>query len=345
MLRSQIYLSILCVTLIAVLNITCNYTLQGNIDEKKAILEKVTIPLHGIDIHDNDYRDFSFLDEVLLDKRIVFLGEQLHADGTTFEVKSKIIKYMHENLGYNVVLYEAGLYDMWYMEAQGTVEPKLGLYAFWWDNDEYRQLWDYYQKSKQTENPILLGGFDVQLTGQIKETVRRALIENYLSSKNIDLSDYPAFDKNPKRVFQHWYWENRKFQTSLNDSIQMDLSLILSKLEESDNSTHLPFKSMGTYLKERYGNEAYSMAFTSYARKNKDGHLYNVASNKSIEYVLHLNNNNYAFIDLKNIEEESFLDKDIISTVNQMLSMKNNWKNQFDGLFFIHAITSISTKK
>ena len=408
-LKNSIRLLFLLIILIVECNIFYNFTSQENIEEKIAVLKSLATQV------DIDSEDFSFLDDVLKDNRIVLLGEQLHSDGTAFEIKSQIIKYLHENLGYNVVLYEAGLYDIWYMDMQDTIKPQMGLYNFWWDNDECRPIWDYYQKCRQSENPIVLGGFDVQLTGQIDNTTRSELIKNHLSGKNIDLNEYPAFDKVINRLSQNWLWEFRKYNKilseTLHDSIQTDLSLILSELEKMKkndtdeiyyrylsgikdynelrwdynpgdlprmnirdslmadnliwlanefykdekiivwaanihifNSGNQTFKPMGAYIKERFEDEKYSMVFTSYARKKRNGHLYNVASNKSVEYLLHSSNNKFSYIDMKNVSGNSFLNEDVISTVNQMMSVKNNWKNQFDGVFYIDVVTPLGEK-
>ena len=362
-----------------------------------------------------DIDDFAFLDEVLQDKRIVLLGEQLHNDGTTFEMKARIIKYLHDKLGFNVILYESGLYDMWYMGSRDTLNPNTGVFYFWGDNDECRPLWDYYRNSKQSENPIKLGGFDIQVSGRIGTVIRSQLIENYLSEKGIELDDYPNLRTMIDRIYGGIWWEYKKMENSLYDSIQNDLSLILDRLEKekagyidevyyrylsgikiynelrwnydsgnpirmhirdslmADNLIWLVedvyknekiivwaanihifttalsegewyYKPMGASIKDRYKNDVYSMVFTSYARKNKAEHLYNVASNKSVEYLLYMNKNRYSFINLKDLPEDSFLNEDVISTVNQMMNIKNNWKNQFDGVFFIDAITPLNAK-
>jgi erythromycin esterase len=53
-----------------------------------------------------------FLDSILLEKRIVFLGEADHRDGSSLISKARITKYLVENLDFNVLIYERNLYEM-----------------------------------------------------------------------------------------------------------------------------------------------------------------------------------------------------------------------------------------
>ena len=83
-LKNIALLVFLLISLIVVCNIGYNYTSQDQIEEKIAMLERIVIRM---DVNEDD---FSFLDEVLQDKRIVLLGEQLHNDATTFNWKNQL---------------------------------------------------------------------------------------------------------------------------------------------------------------------------------------------------------------------------------------------------------------
>ena len=75
-----------------------------------------------------------FLDEELKNKQILLLGEQLHQDGATLQMKTRMVRYLHEKLGYNVILYETGLYDMYLMNQDGRqrMNPSKAVWTFWW---------------------------------------------------------------------------------------------------------------------------------------------------------------------------------------------------------------------
>lgn len=54
-----------------------------------------------------DKFSFDFLDEVVKGKRVVILGEALHTDGTTFEIKSKMVEYLAQKHGFNTLMVES----------------------------------------------------------------------------------------------------------------------------------------------------------------------------------------------------------------------------------------------
>ncbi|MGB5554717.1 MAG: hypothetical protein WBM83_08685, partial [Flavobacteriaceae bacterium] len=47
----------------------------------------------------------------LKNSKIVLLGEQTHGDGAVFDKKVELIKALHEQLGFNIVVFESGMYD------------------------------------------------------------------------------------------------------------------------------------------------------------------------------------------------------------------------------------------
>ncbi|MFK7980059.1 MAG: hypothetical protein AB8G86_08765, partial [Saprospiraceae bacterium] len=55
----------------------------------------------------NDYSEFSFLKEIIGDKRIVCLGEEDHWYGEYFQLKNKLIKYLVNELGFKVLVFES----------------------------------------------------------------------------------------------------------------------------------------------------------------------------------------------------------------------------------------------
>ncbi|MDR2235395.1 MAG: erythromycin esterase family protein [Chryseobacterium sp.] len=175
--------------------------------EKKELLtetQRYIHPVKSISMEYPDNSDLYVFDSILKDNKVLMLGENTHYDGATFQAKGRLIRYLHEKLGYNVVLYEAGQYDTWLMNEEmkkHTLKVPsdsiggIGLFGFWWMNRETQPLIRYYQKTKSTETPIELGGFDIQPSGGVLMNRRARLVREFLSKNRIDAKNFPLFGK------------------------------------------------------------------------------------------------------------------------------------------------------
>lgn len=185
--------------------------------EKQELLNDVQRykhPIKSISMIYPDNSDLKVLDSVLQENRILMLGENIHYDGATMQAKSRLIKYLHENMGYNVVLYEAGQYDTWMMnEEMKNHNLKIpsasiggtGLFDFWWNNKETQPLISYYQTTKTSAHPIELGGFDIQFSGDELYEKRGKLLKDFLSKNSIELKPFPLLNKNLNQISNFMY--------------------------------------------------------------------------------------------------------------------------------------------
>lgn len=73
---------------------------------KSTVVEKVANEL--IIVNDiTKEASFDFLNQSLLNKEIILLGEAAHGDGKTFEIKSKLVEYLVKEKGYDTFAFEA----------------------------------------------------------------------------------------------------------------------------------------------------------------------------------------------------------------------------------------------
>lgn len=114
------------------------------------------------------FDDLRFLQPLLAGKRIVQLGESAHGVSEYDQAKVRLVKYLHEELGYDVVAFESGLYDCWSADGRfGAVSDRSVMRRCLptiWQTAEVLALIDYIQQTKSTAHPLHLAGVDVQLT-------------------------------------------------------------------------------------------------------------------------------------------------------------------------------------
>ncbi|WP_242220019.1 erythromycin esterase family protein [Bacillus cereus group sp. BfR-BA-01380] len=111
--------------------------------------------------------DLSFLKQTLQGKRIVSLGESTHGSTEMNQSKVRIIKYLHEEMGYDVIAFESN-----FAEANAVYQNiddltaeqamKKAIYNQWFTED-VEELFQYIKEQKEKGTPLILTGFDIQI--------------------------------------------------------------------------------------------------------------------------------------------------------------------------------------
>jgi erythromycin esterase len=113
-----------------------------------------------------DFTDLRFLAPLLQGKRIVQLGESGHGVREFNMIKVRLIKYLHEELGYDVLAFESSLFECdragRAAASLATAELMRGCIFAVWHTEEVLQLFEYVKRTQGTARPLLLTGFDVQ---------------------------------------------------------------------------------------------------------------------------------------------------------------------------------------
>ena len=113
-----------------------------------------------------DFSDLQFLEPLLDGKRIVQLGEDNHSTKEQSLMKVRLIKYLHQELGYEVIAFESGLLDCYLayhqiemLGSQSTMEHCIfGI----WHTEEVLPLFEYVTSVSQSSSPLILAGVDIQ---------------------------------------------------------------------------------------------------------------------------------------------------------------------------------------
>jgi erythromycin esterase len=128
------------------------------------------VPLRTIDPTDADFDDLQPLKKSIGSSRVVMLGEQTHGDGAAFDAKTRLIRFLHEKMGFNVLAFESGLYDCEVGNAllsQGKPRAEVlnaSIFEIWASGEKMLPLFDYLAATKKTRRPLVLTGFDIQFS-------------------------------------------------------------------------------------------------------------------------------------------------------------------------------------
>ena len=76
------------------------------------------------------------------------MGEPIHYDGSAFKAKTRLVKFLHQELGFSVIAFESGFYDCykaWQEIQAGRLSinaARKSLYPFW-ISTETEELFNY----------------------------------------------------------------------------------------------------------------------------------------------------------------------------------------------------------
>jgi erythromycin esterase len=136
-------------------------------DPRVAWLRENILPIRSIDPDDEDFTDLEPLRAALDGVHLLLLGESDHGSGSDFLAKTRLVKFLHRDLGFDVLAFESPMYDMtvaW--DSLRTGRPPRE--AFWlgagtWAGAAQMQpLVAYLGEQARGRRPLEIAGFDHQ---------------------------------------------------------------------------------------------------------------------------------------------------------------------------------------
>ncbi len=194
-------------------------------DPRVEWLSEHAVSLNSIDPDDVDFEDLEPLRQMIGDARVIQLGEQTHGDGTTFLAKTRLIKFLHEEMGFDVLAFESGLYDCriaWEQLAAGgesLASCQQGIFSIWTNSEEVRPLLDYLKERATSDFPLELCGVDCQFTGPPSaaslaqdlhahvEKVEPSLLEESLFTLSLETIEHITSGRRPPEDEQGDYFD------------------------------------------------------------------------------------------------------------------------------------------
>lgn len=136
-----------------------------------------------------DFSDLRFFAPLLKDKRIVQLGESGHGVAEFSMAKVRLIKYLHEELDYDVIAFESSMYEcergQKNVASLSSIDLMRACIFPVWHTAEVLPLFEYIQRTQRTSRPLILSGFDEQTssaTVNARSAVFRSLVATVDSS-------------------------------------------------------------------------------------------------------------------------------------------------------------------
>lgn len=135
-------------------------------------LRERAVAILSIDPADEDFSDLAPLATAIGDARIVQLGESSHTAGRTFSAKARLVKFLHGELGFDVLVWESGMYDLRTADdslragADPVESAQLGIFSIWSATQEVLPLLEYARASHRQDRPLEMAGMDIQFSGR-----------------------------------------------------------------------------------------------------------------------------------------------------------------------------------
>ncbi len=112
-------------------------------------------------------RDREFLRALVADRRIVLLGESSHCVEEYSQLKLNIIRFLHEELGFNVLAFESYMLPAYLanleLAAKGHSNIAIDCLYPMWKTETVRRLFRYIEATKSGDSPMHLAGIDMKI--------------------------------------------------------------------------------------------------------------------------------------------------------------------------------------
>lgn len=133
-------------------------------------LKQHALAVRTIDPRDDDFADLAPLAEAIGTARVVALGEQSHGDGASFVAKHRLVRFLHERMGFDVLAWESGLFDCREMDralvAGKSAEKaaEAGIFPIWGASGHVLPVLQYAQSTVASGRRLEMAGVDCQFS-------------------------------------------------------------------------------------------------------------------------------------------------------------------------------------
>ena len=260
---------------------------------KLLALKHALVPVRSLDSADENFADLQPLKTKWQSARIILLGEATHGDGASFAAKARLIKFLHHEMGFEVLAFESGLYDCekaWSLMQRGTPAAEAArqsLFGVWAESKQVQPVFEYLDAVRTSARPLQFTGFDLQFSGKLARDSLLVDFENFLRAAKIDTASWLTVRATLDTLFRY-NSRFRKMPTQRQEEFYAASQRLREAIAASRlNHTPLP-PSRGEYPQRARANSPLEEGQGSVLADHASTSLFNKNSQQRTQYWLQL---------------------------------------------------------
>ena len=135
---------------------------------------------------DDDFADLAPFGAAVGTAHIVALDEQTHGGREEFVLKTRLLRYLHERLGFDMLVLESGFFDVGFVQRHAAADSLIAdlapgnIFFMYSKSVEGRAMLQYVDATRKTAHPLTLVGMDSQHTGLASQHALARNLDRFL---------------------------------------------------------------------------------------------------------------------------------------------------------------------
>ncbi|HRZ42552.1 MAG TPA: erythromycin esterase family protein [Bacteroidales bacterium] len=182
-----------------------------------------------------NFSDLQCLKNWLQNKTLIQLGESSHGTKEYSQIKVRLIKFLHEQMGFDVIAFESNLFECFYTNEniQNLTETQAmrnSIFYGVWGTPDVKELFTYIKETQNSDHPLILAGFDCQVSSNTGYITNHSdfLYEILSKIDTLHASQQMVFDAN---IINKIVAYNTSYLSINKDSIKVKYNLMVNYID------------------------------------------------------------------------------------------------------------------